>query len=210
MKKRYWVTILALLAFSTASVALGADPGFAPAHRGPAAMGAGMGHGPGMGLHAGIGRALGLTADQTSRIDDLTKRFFSETRDLRYDLAMRRMELARLFTDPKSSDNALLAKQKEVSALRTRIMDAMAQRIVEARRLLTPEQLAKLYLLMGRAIPGAATMDGLMGHGFLGGGSMGHGECGCPMCRMTGGAMDGADGQGPAGPSAHGAAGHAH
>ncbi len=178
------ILLSVLLLVSTAALAFAADPAGPPPGRGPGAMGTAMAH-PGWGVHAGLARMLNLSADQLGRINDLTNRFFAETRDMRYDLAMRRLELARLFTDPKSTDNAIVAKQKEVSALRTRIMDLMAQRVVEGRRVLNAEQLQRLDVLMAPGMGGAGMMGGGMMHGgMIHGGMMG----GCPMC---GGGMQG-------------------
>jgi len=47
----------------------------------------------------------------------------SETRDLKYDLAAKRLEMRKLFTDPKTDEATLLAKQKELNSLRQQMLE---------------------------------------------------------------------------------------
>ena len=63
---------------------------------------------------------------------------------MRYDLAAKRLAMRKLFTDPKTDDATLLAKQKEISELRQQLRDKKAQMKIEWRKILTPEQIAKL------------------------------------------------------------------
>jgi hypothetical protein len=76
----------------------------------------------------------------------------------------------KLFTDPKTGDSTLLAKQKEISALRRKLSDRMAQMMIEGRKILTPDQRNRLDM---------TGMTGMMGGGMMGeemsGGGMGHG-----------------------------------
>ncbi len=113
----------------------------------------------------------------------LRDRFYNETRDLRYDMAQKRLEMRKLFMDPKTDDATLLAKQKEMSALRQKLQDKMAQMMIEGRKILTPEQLQKLDRMgMGPGGMGFGMMDGpMMGHGMMGYGGFG------PMGRGMGG-----------------------
>jgi len=95
--------------------------------------------------------------------------------------------MRRLFLDPKVDAPALLAKQKEVSAVRQRLMDAMARLMIDCRAVLTPEQIQKLDMvalahdargagMMGQGMMGPGMMgQGMMGHGMDGHGMMGHG-----------------------------------
>jgi Spy/CpxP family protein refolding chaperone len=155
-----------------ATAAFGADPpGMGPANpMGPGGMHGSMG---GDAVHAGIAKHLGLSREQQDKLNELTGRYFKETRDMRYDLAEKRLAMWKLFTDPKTSDAALLAKQKEISALRQKLFDKMAQMMIEGRKILTPDQLARLDQMgMER---GMGMMHGdTMGGGMMGGG-MGHG-----------------------------------
>ena len=45
---------------------------------------------------------LGLSQEQIAKMRELRSRFRNETHDLRYDLAMKRLEMRELFNDPKS------------------------------------------------------------------------------------------------------------
>jgi Spy/CpxP family protein refolding chaperone len=52
--------------------------------------------------------------------------------------------MRKLFTDPKTDDATLLAKQEEISKLRQQLSDKKAGMKIEWRKILTPEQIAKL------------------------------------------------------------------
>jgi Spy/CpxP family protein refolding chaperone len=52
--------------------------------------------------------------------------------------------MRKLFTDPKTDDETLLAKQKEISELRHQLSDKKDAMKIEWRKILTPEQIAKL------------------------------------------------------------------
>ena len=58
---------------------------------------------------------LGLSDKQLAKMKELKNRFRNDTRDLRYDLAIKRIEMRKLFTDPQTDDATLIAKQKEIS-----------------------------------------------------------------------------------------------
>jgi Spy/CpxP family protein refolding chaperone len=75
---------------------------------------------------------------------DLHDRFRNETRDLRYDLAIKRIEMRKLFTDPKTGDAALTAKQMELSNIRQQLQEKKDRMKIEWRKILTPEQIVQL------------------------------------------------------------------
>jgi Spy/CpxP family protein refolding chaperone len=87
---------------------------------------------------------LGLSDQQLAKMKELRNRFHTDTRDLRYNLEIKRIEMRKLFTDPKTDDETLLAKQKVISELRHQLSDKKAQMKIEWRKILTPEQIAKL------------------------------------------------------------------
>ncbi len=87
---------------------------------------------------------LGLSDKQVAKMKDLRNSFRNDTRDLRYNLAIKRLEMRKLFTDPKTDDATLLAKQKEISELRQQLSDKKGGMKIEWRKILTPEQIAKL------------------------------------------------------------------
>jgi zinc resistance-associated protein len=92
----------------------------------------------------GFGAFLNLTQEQKDRMKELRSRFQADTHDLKYDIRLKHLEMRKLFTDPKTDDQTLLAKQKELSALVLKLMDKKAQMKVEWRHVLTPEQIQKL------------------------------------------------------------------
>jgi hypothetical protein len=97
-------------------------------------------------------------------------RCLNDTRDLRYDVRVKRIELHKLFTDPKTDEATLLARERELNGLVAKLMDRKAQMKVEARKVFTPDQLRML------------DMRGHRGHHFFGGrhegpaGDWGHGR----------------------------------
>ncbi len=127
------------------------------------------GHGPWGGM---IGY-LNLSQDQVAKMRDIWKRYYLDTRNLRYDLMQKRIEMRKLFTDPKVDAGTLMAKQKELASIRARLMDRRAQAMIECRSLLTPEQLQRLDILMMSHRMGA--MGPGMGHGMMSPGMMGRG-----------------------------------
>ena len=87
---------------------------------------------------------LDLSDQQLAKMKELKNSFHADTRDLRYNLEIKRVEMRKLFTDPKTDDATLLAKQKEISELRQQLSEKKAQMKIEWRKILTPGQIAKL------------------------------------------------------------------
>ena len=155
-----------------------------PAEAGPAMEGH-MGHeGHSMPMMASKGHEehkghwasfLNLSEEQKAKIKDIHTRSYAETRGLRYDIMEKRIELRRLFLDPKTDAAAVMAKEREVSALRQKLGDAMARMMVEWRGVLTPEQLQKLDMMSlahhegmgGMGMPGRMGM--MAGHAGMSG-----------------------------------------
>jgi hypothetical protein len=75
---------------------------------------------------------------------ELMGRFRADTHDLKYDLRIKKIEVKKLFTDPKTDDATLLAKEKELNKLRLQLMDKKAEMKVEWRKILTPAQIGLL------------------------------------------------------------------
>jgi Spy/CpxP family protein refolding chaperone len=127
---------LALVFFATASYA-------APPDQGPA-------NGPDPGVrarhmqHREFGAYLDLSKEQRDRMRDVWGRFQADTHDLKYDLMGRRLEMRKLFTDPKVDQTALAAKEKELSGLQQKLMERRTQAMLEWRSVLTPDQIRKL------------------------------------------------------------------
>jgi Spy/CpxP family protein refolding chaperone len=123
---------------------------------------------PGPGPHpAG---PFNLTKEQRDKMMELDRRFMAETHDLRFDILIKRLEVEKLFTNPKTSETALLNKQKELSSLEQGLATAEAKKRIEWRRLLTAEQIAQLGSLPPPAHPGFGAPGPMMdGSGPAGG-----------------------------------------
>ena len=102
--------------------------------------------GSGPAFRGGIGpaRYLNLSKEQRDKMRAMVDRSFQETRDLRYELLQKGVEMHKLFTDPKVDDATLLAKEKELNALQLKLMDRKAEMKLAWRKILTPEQIQKL------------------------------------------------------------------
>ena len=97
-----------------------------------------------------LAKYLNLSSEQREKMKESRISYKSETRDLRYDFAAKRLEMRKLFTDPKTDEANLLAKQKELSALRQQLLEKKSQMKMAWRKILTPEQIAKLDTLPHR------------------------------------------------------------
>jgi Spy/CpxP family protein refolding chaperone len=128
-------------------------PGFAgscPCNARP--EGPGMFHGrPGAYPSDGLGPFAGLklSKEQLEKLSGMVDRSFQETRGLRYDLSLKCLEMHKLFSDPRVDETTLIAKQKELSLLRQKLMERMDQMIIEGRGTLAPEQIQKLDRMPG-------------------------------------------------------------
>lgn len=138
MKK--WPVVALVIFFVTIafSVIAAAPDAGSTGPRSPAAL-----RGPGD-AQGRFGSYLNLSQEQRDKMRELRNRYYTDTHDLRYDVLQKRLELRKLFTDPKVDDATLLAKQKELSALRQKLIDRRAQMMIEWRKILTPEQIQKL------------------------------------------------------------------
>ena len=137
MKKLY-VIALALFLVGSAAVAFAAPP-----DPGSGCSGSGAPH-QWAHPHHQFGSFLNLSKEQKEKMRQIRNSFFADTHDLRYDIREKRVEMHKLFTDPKATDATLLAKQKELQTMVVKLMDRKAQMKVEWRRVLTPEQIGKL------------------------------------------------------------------
>lgn len=116
-----------------------------------------------------------LSPEQKAKFQELRRRFDEETAQLKGAMLTKRLELRSLWTNPKADLKAIVDKEKELRDLQNQFKDKAIQKKLEARKLLTPEQIADLgqgYAMgprsgyghmMGR---GAGTGRGAMGHGY--------------------------------------------
>jgi zinc resistance-associated protein len=113
------------------------------------------GPGPGRGM-------MNLTPEQAGKIFDLKHKFMNDTADLRKQMCIKRAELAALWKAEKPDQNAIVAKEKEINALRGKMLDKRVALRLEASKI-APQ------LACGRGFG--------PGRGFGGRGGMGPGGC---------------------------------
>ena len=87
---------------------------------------------------------LKLSKEQIEKVRELEMRHHADTRELRYALEQKKLELRKLFTDPKAGEAALLAKEKEIGILQQKMFERRVQMKIEWRRILTAEQIREL------------------------------------------------------------------
>jgi len=146
------------------------------------AQGPGAGPRPGRGPGWGQEKWSSLTPEQQTKLQELRQKFNDETAQLRGTMLTKRLELQSLWRNPKADSKAILEKEKEFRSLQNQMKDKAVQLKLEARTILTPEQLSQFGpgLGMGRGFGGGHMMGGRhgMGRGGMGRGGMGPGD-GC-------------------------------
>jgi len=105
-----------------------------------------------------------ITPEQKTKFQELRQKFNEETAQLRGAILTKRLELRSLWTNPKGDSKAIMDKEKELRDLQNQMRDKMIQLKLEARKILSPEQLAEFG-------PGCG-----MGLGFGRGHMMGYGQ----------------------------------
>jgi len=140
------------------------------------AQGPGAGPGPGRGPGWGQEKWSSLTPEQQTKLQELRQKFNDETAQLRGTMLTKRLELQSLWRNPKADSKAILEKEKEFRSLQNQMKDKAVQLKLEARTILTPEQLSQFGpgLGMGRGFGGGHMMGGRHGMG-RGGMGPGHG-----------------------------------
>ena len=154
-----------MLAVALVVILLGAVLAYA---QGP---GQGPGYGPGRGhgqcwQSGGPGKGASLTEEQRAQIQDLRKKSHDETAQLRESVFAKRQELRSLWSDPQADTTIIINKEKELRDLQDQMQDKALQLKLEARKILTPEQLSEFG---GRG----------MGPGFGRGHGRGYGKGSC-------------------------------
>lgn len=122
------------------------------------------------------GKSSSLTPEQRTKFDELRRKFNDETTQLRGALMTKRLELQSLWNDPKADPKAIAGKEKELRDLQNQMRDKAVQFKLEARNVLTPEQIEEFGQGwgMGRGF-GPGHMRGY-GHRFDHGYGMGPGH----------------------------------
>jgi Spy/CpxP family protein refolding chaperone len=114
----------------------------------------GMGYGPHAGgarsAGSGLWKALNLTPEQMQKMQALRESFLKEKIPFRNELMLKRMELRGLWMQTNFDEAKILARQKEINALRAQLGEKVTKNRLEIRKILTPEQQAKLINLRGQ------------------------------------------------------------
>ena len=105
--------------------------------------------------------AMNLTPDQAGKLFDLKHKFMNDTAEVRKQIVIKRAELAALWKAEKPDEKAIVAKQKELNALRGQMQEKSVAFRLEARKI-APQ----LVHCFGHGMGG-----GMGGHGCF----MGHG-----------------------------------
>jgi Spy/CpxP family protein refolding chaperone len=137
------------------------------------AQGPGMGPGH-RGMHEswGPGKDSPLSPEQKTKFQELRRTFREENAKLIGAMVTKRLELQSLWTNPKADSKAILDKERELRDLRNQLKDKAVQMRLEARKFLTPEQIANFG-------PGCGMGPGFGGGRMMGGGyGMGRGGMG--------------------------------
>jgi len=139
------------------------------------AQGPGAGPKPGRGPGWGQEKWSSLSPEQQTKLQELRQKFNDETAQLRGTMLTKRLELQSLWRNPKADSKAILEKEKEFRSLQNQMKDKAVQLKLEARTILTPEQLSQFGpgLGMGRGFGGGHMMGGRHG---MGRGGMGPGR----------------------------------
>jgi len=90
---------------------------------------------------AGNQPGLNLTADQTNAFNDLQSNHVAEVSSVRQAIRQKQLESDRLFLDASPDAAKLTALQKEISALKAQVAEKNLSYQLQARKLLTAEQL---------------------------------------------------------------------
>ncbi len=87
-------------------------------------------------------RGPALTPEQKTKFQELRQKFNEETAQLRGNILTKRLELQSLWTNPKADPKAIADKERELRDLQNQVKDKMVQLKLEARKLLTLEQIS--------------------------------------------------------------------
>ncbi len=116
---------LGLAAYSWAGPGGMGPGGMEPGSMGPGGMGACcMGHG-----------GMNLTPDQAGKMFDLRQKFMDDTATLRQQMCVKRAELGALWKAANPDQTQILAKDKEINALRDQLQPKMVAFKLEARKI---------------------------------------------------------------------------
>jgi periplasmic protein CpxP/Spy len=101
--------------------------------------GFGPGHGPG--TCAGAWGASNLTPEQETKLQELRQNHYNEVAPFRNKMFSLRQEIRTLWSDPTADPKVIQGKTTEMRDLRDQMQDKMVQLRLDARALLTPDQI---------------------------------------------------------------------
>ncbi len=91
----------------------------------------------------GPGKTSSLTPEQRTQLQELRRKFRDETSQLRESISSKRQELRSLWSDPNADPKVIVNKEKEMRELQDQMQDKMVQFRLDARKVLTPEQISQ-------------------------------------------------------------------
>jgi len=103
--------------------------------------GGGRGAGP---CWQGDTYGLNLTQDQTAKLNSLHQAFWKDTAALNTRIDQKQLELKGLLLEPTPDAGKIASLQKEISGLQLQFNEKSVSCQLEARKVLTPEQIAQL------------------------------------------------------------------
>jgi Spy/CpxP family protein refolding chaperone len=104
----------------------------------------GRGMGPGFGIPPFATSNLGLTPEQSQRLQALLEGYLKEITPLHNQLLSKEAEMRLLWSDANPGQEKIIAKQKEINELHRQIQEKASQHQLEFLSVLTPEQRAKM------------------------------------------------------------------
>jgi Spy/CpxP family protein refolding chaperone len=135
MKKTVITMVVAGLVVFAASYVLAGGPGFGP--------------GQGRGGCGGFWGVQNLTPEQQTKLQELRQKHYTQVNPLRERMFALRQELRTLWADPNADAQAIKAKESEMNSLRDQMRDQAVQLKLDARNILTPEQISSLGAACG-------------------------------------------------------------
>ncbi|MDH4267537.1 MAG: Spy/CpxP family protein refolding chaperone [Deltaproteobacteria bacterium] len=172
MVGRLFLNLFLLIIFSTSAFGQGAWEGKGPG--GPWRKGQefrerrgmrGPMHGSMMGDWA---QRLNLTEEQKTSLQKLRESYLKDTLILRNKLVIQRFDLKALLANPQADPDQVLAKQREISGLESKLQERTVIYRLETRQVLTPEQIELL--------PPGLFIRGFHGHWMMPGQGRGMGR----------------------------------
>jgi zinc resistance-associated protein len=89
----------------------------------------------GGGWGGGPGAMMNLTPEQAGKLFDLRQKFMNDTAEVRKKVMIQRIELANLWKAEKPDEKAIIAKQKELNALRSQLQEKSVAFRLAARKI---------------------------------------------------------------------------